>query len=235
MTDESLAMLCKDHTSISGVMSDLGYKGGSGHAAVKARIADAKIDISHFTGKTWNKGLTKETDLRVKANGLASSLSLMGRPGRPHSLETREKQSRTRTAFLESHGDRRTSWYEVPCGSEVKKVQGTWERRVATWLNESHIKWDRVKLTFGHRSYTPDFYLTDHGFYIEVKGFWSQRDLHKMFLVLEHNDVDIRIVDKFNINELNINLPKFVDTFSRELVDTQKFRNVWSSDVMAAM
>jgi hypothetical protein len=45
------------------------------------------------------------------------------------------------------------------------------------------------------RSYTPDFYLPDHGFYIETKGKFTPADRKKMQLVREANpEVDIRLV-----------------------------------------
>ena len=35
---------------------------------VKQKIKEFEIDISHFTGKLWSKGKTKETDNRIPSN-----------------------------------------------------------------------------------------------------------------------------------------------------------------------
>lgn len=45
------------------------------------------------------------------------------------------------------------------------------------------------------RSYTPDFWLPDYGFYIEAKGKFAPSDRKKMQLVRENNpDLDVRIL-----------------------------------------
>lgn len=236
MTDQELATLCAESTSFSQVVNKLGYSGGSGFAAVKQRIMRAKIDVSHFTGQCWNKGLTKQNHTSIEQYAKAISLSLKGRSGHPVTLETRKKLSESRSKFLATHSDHGLKWYEVQCGKNTVNVQGTWEKRVAEWLNASNIRWTRESLRFAqHRRYTPDFFLPEFNFYIEVKGFWRDRDVHKMYLVLDDNNVDIRCVDKTNINDLSIDLPKFTERFSRSSIDTSKFKDVWSSDVMAAM
>ena len=75
---------------------------------------------------------------------------------------------------------------------EEYKCQGTWEYNVAKKLNELGILWIRNKrmnyIQNGiKRIYNPDFYLPDTNEYIEVKGFFYDKDKIKMNLVIEQN------------------------------------------------
>lgn len=57
ITDEQLLERVKTSSSIRNLSISLGLKGGSGFAAVKKRLQSLDVDLSHFTGKLWNKGL----------------------------------------------------------------------------------------------------------------------------------------------------------------------------------
>lgn len=147
----------------------------------------------------WNKGLTKETDSRVAKNALAVSIATKGRPGRPHTDKTKRLISRQKS--INNKGGR-SKWYEVA----GQKVQGTWERNVASKFEELGITWEKLKTnqhTFDYvmngkvRCYTPDFYLKDFGIYIEIKGRWWGNDREKMNIVLKtYPDKRIVIVEK---------------------------------------
>lgn len=66
-TKEWLEELCKNSYSYAEVLRKAGRKQGGGtQAALKKKIQEYQIDISHFTGQLWNKGLTKEDDPRIK-------------------------------------------------------------------------------------------------------------------------------------------------------------------------
>lgn len=57
-THEQLELACKQAKSYRNVMTQLGLReAGGNYETIKRRIADSKIDISHFTGQAWNKGL----------------------------------------------------------------------------------------------------------------------------------------------------------------------------------
>lgn len=67
-TKEWLEELCKDSFSCAEVLRKAGRKpSGGNHSYLKQKIEEYQIDTSHFTGKVWNKGLTKETDSRIWA------------------------------------------------------------------------------------------------------------------------------------------------------------------------
>lgn len=84
----------------------------------------------------------------------------------------------------------RSKWFTVA----GKKVQGTWERDFALYLEEHGVEWQRGQplayvLDGKERHYTPDFYLPQFDRYVEVKGYWWGDDRRKMQAVMEqHQD-----------------------------------------------
>ena len=147
----------------------------------------------------WNKGLTKETDIRVAKNATSVSNAMKGKPGRPHTDETKRKLSLS--ASINNKGGR-SKWYEVA----GQKVQGTWERNVALKFEEMEIKWEKLKTnqhTFDYvidgktRCYTPDFFLQEYETYLEIKGRWWGNDKEKMDIVLKtYPNKKIVIIEK---------------------------------------
>ena len=151
--------------------------------------------------KSWNAGLTKHTDIRVKEIGRKAG-ETHKRNKKSVSKETREK--------LSEHGKRNLAkryadgWQ--PKAGRCKKIDyfsriagqvkldGTWELIVAQWFDKCNINWQRNQTRFEYINlngktshYTPDFYLIDTDCYLEVKGYetdldrckWSQFE-HKL-------------------------------------------------------
>lgn len=153
----------------------------------------------------WNKGLTKDTDQRVLKASISVSKTLKGRPGIPHTEETKLKLSRIMST---NNKGGRSKWYEV----SGQKVQGTWERDIAHKLNEMNISWEKLKTnnhTFTYeldgktRNYTPDFYLKDFDIYLEIKGYWWGNDKSKMDIVMsKYPNVRFIIIEKFEYNKI---------------------------------
>jgi hypothetical protein len=80
------------------------------------------------------------------------------------------------------------------------KLKGKWELIVAKWLDDNQIKWEHETKSFeyewnGVRNYYPDFYLPDFDFFIEVKGYVTDRDLSKW-----KNITNLKV---FKLNEIN--------------------------------
>lgn len=110
---------------------------------------------------------------------------------------------------------------DVYCGQHingrVKKYEyngihldGTWEVIVAQYLDKNNIKWQRPHNSFEYiwendvHSYYPDFYLPDYEYYIEVKGYETERDLIKYttinkLIVLKKKEINSIINNNFNI------------------------------------
>ena len=67
-TKEWLKELCADSYSYAEVLRKAGRaQAGGSQNTLKKKIEEYQIDISHFSGQGWNKGLTKENDTRVKS------------------------------------------------------------------------------------------------------------------------------------------------------------------------
>ena len=148
----------------------------------------------------WNKGLTKETSESVRRYSEKNKLSMSGKPHK-HTKETKEKLSIIRSNQIDSEnsgGFRNVLWYKVKNIDGIEfTVRGKWELTIAELLNEHNILWVRNKFIKYvddgvKRTYNPDFYLVKENEYIEVKGYYSERDKRKMKLVVEQNK-DIRI------------------------------------------
>ena len=73
------------------------------------------------------------------------------------------------------------------------------EFEFAQYLAKNKIKYNYEKDKFRYivpiKSYTPDFYLMDYGFYLELKGNLDVTDRVKHLLVKEQNeDLDVRFI-----------------------------------------
>ena len=170
----------------------------------------------------WNKGLTKDTDERIKKQGETFHSRVKNGEikiqGHKHSIETKEILSKKRSEYLASAenagGFKDVGWYKIKnIKNEEYVVRGLWEYNVALKLNELNILWirnqylnyfvDEVK-----KIYNPDFYLPDSNEYIEVKGYFSDKDKIKMDAVIDQNpNVKIRFMNyKFYSNFINGNI-----------------------------
>ena len=101
----------------------------------------------------------------------------------------------------------RVKMYKVNSSHGLTKVKGTWELKVANYLNENNIKWTNDIEPFKYfwngswHFYFPDFYLEDKNIFIEVKGYKTARDIAKWSAV-----DNLIVIDKDKIKDLNINL-----------------------------
>ena len=161
-----------------------------------------KTPINNRGGGGWSKGLTKENNVSILKMSKSLSESRKGKEGKLHTQETKIRISEKRIEFLENNPGSNISWIEVFNGEKIIKVQGKWELKVADWLNKSSIKWDRKRIQYGNRFYTPDFFIDDETV-IEVKGWMKERDLYKMKTFLESNPkIKILLIEKEEINKI---------------------------------
>ena len=186
----------------------------------------------------WSKGLTKETDIRILNNSYSLKKKYSSGEfihhwlGRDHQEESKNQMSIKRIEYLESNNNHGIKWYEV----NGIKVQGTWERDFAERLVDLGIKFERRRLKFlRYRTYTPDFYLVDYNMYVEIKGYLRENDKYKMLLVLNDNEIDLRILT--NIEEIRGFNLEDIDTFvkvknicSFENIDMTLFKDVWTNN-----
>lgn len=85
------------------------------------------------------------------------------------------------------------------------KLKGSWELRVARWLDANRIVWEtevNPQPYFWNNSwhlYYPDFYLKEFETYIEVKGYKTERDEAKW----SQFKGNLLVIDKTNIDALD--------------------------------
>lgn len=172
----------------------------------------------------WNKGLTKETDERVKKssetyknNYKAGKFKILGHS---HTTETKDKLSEIRSKYLEKcpNGFPDVGWYKIQnVNGEEFTVRGTWERDFGNYLTLHKILWIRnvylkyIKSDGSIHRYNPDFYLPELDLYIEVKGYFSEKDKLKTKLVLEQNKINLKFVKEAGIMLIRNNLDEELD------------------------
>jgi len=148
------------------------YKTCNGRGPRRQRI---KLDHA------WNKGLTKETDDRVKRQGKCNN-------GKPHTEEVKLLLSKLMIerykSGWESTAGRCKKIDYVSKIAGIIKVDGTWELAVAKYLDAKQFTWYRNKKRFHYfneitnkdATYCPDFYIVEWNSYIEVKGYKTKLD-----------------------------------------------------------
>ena len=157
-----------------------------------------RLKLSH---SAWNKGKTKDTDgrllersERMKGTKFGSFVS--------HSEESKLKIAKAKRGnnFGKHRGDRQSYYKDI-------RMDSSWEVKVATYLDNSNIKWKYGETVFNideKRSYRPDFELED-GTFIEVKGYWRKENLAKFDDFQKvHPEVIVEIWDKEKLKLLKI-------------------------------
>lgn len=165
-------------------------------------------------GFGWSKGLTKETDPRVKkiSEGMKSSNYVY--KSHIHTEETKLLLSnlmkeRYESGWESTAGRCRKIEYESPIAGKIK-VDGNWELRVAEYLDKLGINWIRNKKRFkyfnslknSYSTYCPDFYVKDWDIFIEVKGYKTELDEIKWS---QFNN-KLEIWDKEKLKDLGIDI-----------------------------
>jgi hypothetical protein len=201
-TPEMLQELANVSTSVADMQHKIGLTSGSAHISLKRLLKKHNINTTHFTGRGWARGFTKETHPSLAAGSLKTSEVLRNRPRRSLTVSHRQKLSLIASG-RSFENNSRVKRYDVTnkMTGEIVSVQGTWERKFAEWLNERNVRWERPKTTFKWtrggedivHTYHPDFYLPDTDEYIEIKGYmWKDEIRHiddetKLRLVIEQN------------------------------------------------
>ena len=114
--------------------------------------------------------------------------------------------------------ERYKNGWECKCGRAPKiqyesliagniKIDGSWELKVAQYLDKIKVSWIRNKKRFDYvnekntiSTYCPDFFVYDWNTYIEVKGYQTDKDLLKWAQFVE----PLIVWKKKELKELNI-------------------------------
>lgn len=164
-------------------------------------------------GQNWNRGLTKETSPILAAT--SKKLKEMYKEGKikpsmkgKHLSENAKSKislaiSKRNELIQGGNGGRKdVKWFKVKNLNNVEfTVRGSWELNVAKRLNELGILWiknQRIPYIINRvtKQYNPDFYLPLTNEFVEVKGWFKDKDRIKMnYVVEQHADVRIFFID----------------------------------------
>lgn len=176
----------------------------------------SNFNISNFNNKNfipWNKGLTKDTDDRVKKYGetfknkIKNGEIILYWNGKKHTEESKRKIGQKLT---KNNNGGRCKWFKyIKKDNTIVNLQGTWEVRFAKVLDILDENWIKIGIgTKGHsyiwiddnnikHYYTPDFFSPKLNKYFEIKGYWWGDDENKMKKVIEQNkSIKIEIIKK---------------------------------------
>ena len=132
----------------------------------------------------WNKGLTKESDKRLKEQGQALSKRYCNGElvphflGKHHTKETKDKLAK-HGGYRKGSGRGKSGWYKgYWCDS-------SWELAWVIYNLEHDIKFERNHRGFEYEfegekhKYTPDFKMEDDS-YVEIKGWMDEQNKAKI-------------------------------------------------------
>jgi hypothetical protein len=105
-------------------------------------------------------------------------------------------------------------WYSRKDGQQVW-LRSSYEVAVAKWLDAQSLTWQYEPKAFpvifnlnGQKiesTYTPDFYVVEYGYYIEVKGYWHEDAKLKFIETLVQNqDLKVEVWQLPKLKELGI-------------------------------
>lgn len=176
---------------------------------------------SHKGHISWNIGLTKETDERVRKNSenLSKTLQIKIKNGTyiPSRMCKEKRDELSIKMSLNNRGGK-CKWFTVA----GQKVQGTWERDIALICEKEKIEWYKPKnnrdvwvytINGKKKLYTPDFYFKKYDCYFEVKGYWWGNDKEKMKCIYEqYPERKLYLVMKKEYNDIIKNgIKKYLD------------------------
>ena len=186
----------------------------SGEKKKKIRGIDFDPNGGYKTGErvAWNKGLSKETDDRVKRNAEAIKTSAQI-PGhgmcKDSELETLRRLKISKWAKSSGFGG-----YRENAGRSKKfkvfdsfgnqtTLQSSYELAVFEILCELGIEWIRPKaLKYDGRNYFADFYLPTYNIWLDPKNdYKAKQDAEKIQRVIDQNRVNVIVLLKHQISK----------------------------------
>lgn len=116
---EQLKNACKQANSYRNVMFQLGIKeAGGNYATIKKKIIEFQIDISHFTGKGWNKNLK----FKPKISKPTSELLIFNSNYQSHKL--RKRLLKEKYFEYKCYNCNLTEWMGQPITLELEHIDG---------------------------------------------------------------------------------------------------------------
>lgn len=180
----------------------------------------------------WNKGLTKNTDERVRKigetlHGKYVSGELVGSfTGKSHTAATRQKLSQIAIENgYGGHPHRKQIEYKGML------LDSSLELLLAQKLDNMGVRWERchrfpyIDLAGKRHTYTPDFYLPEYDIYLDPKNDFligsvnpalGYKDLDKIYWVMAQNNINVIVLSEEQINNFDISMIYHADTFDRQ-------------------
>lgn len=208
MKDVIICDICGKKCSKYGIKNHIAIV----HEHKKNRIPISPIKKGNIP---WNKGLNKNTDIRVLNNSkkIAENEKIKNGTfkGKRHSEKTkRELSEHAIRNELGGHTSKKCIYYKKKDGIIVY-LQSSWEEKLAILFDDMKVQWHRPKYIIwkdkngtSHRYYA-DFYLPDYNLYFDPKNsFLRHKDKNKIECVEKQNNVKIIVLDLSDITKSNI-------------------------------
>jgi hypothetical protein len=185
-----------DGTYFLGPVNPTKYK-NKGNFDLKAHLAKVRPN-SREDFVPWNKGLTKETDIRIKQGAetyKSKNYSF---------IPTEETKEKIRQANLRNP-KRRLKRNRILYKDTY--LDSTYELELAKILDKNNIMWERPSSIRylgedkNYHNYFPDFYLPEYDLYLDPKNdYLIQTQSKKIELAAHQNNVNIIILRKDDIS-----------------------------------
>ena len=118
-TKEQLETACIQSLSYSNVMKILGLKeSGGNYATIKKKIIEFQIDISHFTGRGWNK------NLKFNPNPPIPTIDLLVSNSNYQSHKLRKRLLKEGYFEHKCYSCNLTEWLNQPIVLELEHIDG---------------------------------------------------------------------------------------------------------------
>lgn len=144
----------------------------------------------------WNKGLTKETDERVRMNGEAVSRATRGRPGIIHTEETKRKISAIRKQYLDDNPDKVP--YVLNHSSKISYPE--------QYFLECFSDITNLAFQYPVKRFILDFANVDEKLYLEIDGEQHYSDKR----IVEHDVVRTAILADLGWIGIRVRWSRFV-------------------------
>ena len=207
MRPTTLCSICNKYISNNNIQKHALTCNGTKIKKIRGVDYDPNWGYAAGTRKSWNTGLTAETDIRVAKNAIAISKSVEGK--QPTGCFGWTKDQRSKNAKEKNFGGYRqnagrSKKYKVidSFGKETC-LQSSYEMKCADILQSLSIKWNRPgSLKYNNRNYFADFYLPEYDIYLDPKNSYKARlDKEKIDAVIQQNNVKVFVLLKEQITE----------------------------------
>ena len=124
-----------------------------------------------------------------------------------HSIAMKKAVLNNPESYSKNNVSGRAKLYEIYDSIGLTKVKGSWELKVAEFLNQNNIKWTNKIEPYKYfwnndwHLYYPDFHLLDKDIILEIKGYEVERDQYKWQSV---KDITFFILKQKEINDLKL-------------------------------